>query len=69
MTRRDYRPTPAGRVETRQDGDHWTLVFVRELAHPPQRVWSALTDPGELRGWAPFDAVGGSWSRHTTAPA
>ena len=36
MTRKDYQPTPAGRVETRQDGDRWTLVFVRELAHPPQ---------------------------------
>jgi uncharacterized protein YndB with AHSA1/START domain len=56
MTRKDYRPTPAGRVEAERDGDRWTLVFVRELAHPPQRVWSALTDPEELRAWAPFDA-------------
>ena len=56
MNRKDYRPTPAGRVEAERDGDRWTLVFVRELAHPPQRVWSALTDPEELRAWAPFDA-------------
>jgi uncharacterized protein YndB with AHSA1/START domain len=29
---------------------------VRELRHPPERVWRALTDPEELRQWAPFDA-------------
>jgi uncharacterized protein YndB with AHSA1/START domain len=32
------------------------LVFVRELHHPPDAVWLALTDPAELRAWAPFDA-------------
>jgi uncharacterized protein YndB with AHSA1/START domain len=51
-----YRPTPVVPVEAHPDGDRWTLVFVRELAHPPQRVWSALTAPGELREWAPFDS-------------
>jgi uncharacterized protein YndB with AHSA1/START domain len=56
MNRKDYRPTPAGRVAAERDGARWALVFVRELAHPLQRVWSALTDPAELRGWAPFDA-------------
>jgi uncharacterized protein YndB with AHSA1/START domain len=56
MNRKDYRPTPTGAVEARRDGDRWTLVLVRELAHPPRRVWNALTDPGELRAWAPFDA-------------
>ena len=30
MSRKDYRPTPAGRVEAERDGDRWTLVFVRE---------------------------------------
>jgi uncharacterized protein YndB with AHSA1/START domain len=34
----------------------WTLVFVYELRHPPERVWSALTDPAELDRWAPFTA-------------
>ena len=56
MNREDYRPGPAGRVTAEKDGDRWTLVFVRELAHPPRSVWSALTDAEELRGWAPFDA-------------
>jgi uncharacterized protein YndB with AHSA1/START domain len=29
-------------------------VFVRRLAHPPERVWTALTEPEQLRVWAPF---------------
>jgi uncharacterized protein YndB with AHSA1/START domain len=34
----------------------WTLVFVRLLHHPPERVWEALTDPAQLREWSPFTA-------------
>ena len=37
-------------------GDAWTLIFVRDLPHPPGVVWRALTDPAELAQWAPFDA-------------
>jgi uncharacterized protein YndB with AHSA1/START domain len=29
---------------------------VRDLRHPPEKVWAALTDPAQLREWAPFDA-------------
>ena len=29
-----------------------------ELAHPPAKVWKALTEPEHLREWAPFDADG-----------
>jgi uncharacterized protein YndB with AHSA1/START domain len=29
-------------------------VFVRHLAHPPEDVWGALTEPGQLGAWAPF---------------
>jgi len=36
--------------------ESWTLVLVRELRHPPAKVWTALTDPEHLREWAPFDA-------------
>src|SRR6185295_5734758 len=32
------------------------LVLVRELAHPPSKVWTAITDPEHLREWAPFDS-------------
>ena len=55
-SRESYKPGPATGAEVRKDGDHWTLVLVRELRHPPAKVWQALTDPAELREWAPFDA-------------
>jgi uncharacterized protein YndB with AHSA1/START domain len=38
------------------ENDTWTLVFVRELKHAPEVVWSALTDPSAMQQWAPFDA-------------
>lgn len=56
MKRNDYQPGAAIEAEARRDGSAWTLVFVRELRHPPSKVWIALTDPKELREWAPFDA-------------
>jgi uncharacterized protein YndB with AHSA1/START domain len=53
-----YTPGPAsGRIQ-KSDGAQWTLVLVRELRHPPEKVWEALTDPKHLREWAPFDADG-----------
>ena len=57
MTKLDYAPGPAY-AQVQKDGDNWTLVLVRELQHPPQKVWQALTDPAHLREWAPFDADG-----------
>jgi uncharacterized protein YndB with AHSA1/START domain len=54
--RERYAPGPAGGAEVRKDGEKWTLVLVRELRHPPEKVWQALTDPAQLREWAPFDA-------------
>jgi uncharacterized protein YndB with AHSA1/START domain len=51
-----YAPGPAAGADVRKNGDRWTLVLVRELRHPPEKVWKALTDPGQLREWAPFDA-------------
>jgi uncharacterized protein YndB with AHSA1/START domain len=57
MSNRDeYMPGPAAGAEVRKDGEKWTLVLVRELRHPPEKVWQALTDPASLREWAPFDA-------------
>jgi uncharacterized protein YndB with AHSA1/START domain len=57
MSSRDqYKPGPAVGAEVRKDGERWTLVVVRELRHPPEKVWAALTDPAQLREWAPFDA-------------
>ena len=33
------------------DGDQRVLRFERSLAHPVDRVWAALTEPDEIRGW------------------
>jgi uncharacterized protein YndB with AHSA1/START domain len=54
--REPYTPGAASGAEIRKDGDKWTLVLVRHLAHPPTKVWKALTEPEHLREWAPFDA-------------
>lgn len=43
-----------------------TLIFIRDLPHPPAAVWRALTDPAELDRWAPFTAGRGLG---TTGPA
>ena len=51
-----YAPGPAEGAEVRKDGDSWTLVLVRELSYPREKVWMALTEPEHLREWAPFDA-------------
>jgi uncharacterized protein YndB with AHSA1/START domain len=56
--REQYAPGPASGAQVRKDGDKWTLILVRELRHSPQKVWQALTDPAQLREWAPFDADG-----------
>ena len=55
-SREQYAPGAASGAEIRKDGDNWTLVLVRDLRHPPARVWEALTDPAHLREWAPFDS-------------
>src|SRR3954468_21649469 len=45
-----------GRLEE-HDG-RWRLRFERRLAHPPERVWRAITEPDDLRAWFPFDIEG-----------
>ena len=47
--------------ELEQIGNGWQLKFRRELAHPPARVWKALTEPDELRKWFPDEIVVGDW--------
>ena len=39
-------------------GDASVLRFRRRLAHPPQRVWTALTDDEHLVGWFPTTIEG-----------
>ena len=54
-SREEYAPGAASGAEVRRDGETWTLVLVRDVAHAPAKVWKALTDPEHLREWAPFD--------------
>ncbi|MBQ0894207.1 SRPBCC family protein [Micromonospora sp. U56] len=54
MDRDSFRPGPPAEIEAEPAGDRWTLLFVRELRHAPEKVWSALTDPARLAEWAPF---------------
>jgi uncharacterized protein YndB with AHSA1/START domain len=54
--REKYTPGPANGARVLKDGEKWTLVLVRELRHPPEKVWRAITEPEHLREWAPFDA-------------
>ena len=53
-----YKPGHAIGAQVNKDGDNWTLILVRELNHPRERVWEALTDPQHLREWTPFDVDG-----------
>ena len=59
--REQYAPGPANLARVQKDRgqngeEKWTLILIRELRHPPEKVWQALTDPAHLREWAPFDA-------------
>jgi uncharacterized protein YndB with AHSA1/START domain len=56
--REHYTPGPASGARVQKDGDKWTLVLVRDLRQSPEKVWQALTDPAQLREWAPFEADG-----------
>lgn len=41
-----------------QAGDQWRLRFTRQLAHPPEKVWRAVTEPAHLDAWFPQRIVG-----------
>jgi uncharacterized protein YndB with AHSA1/START domain len=65
-TPQQYTPGPANLARVQKDGEKWTLVLVRQLRHSPEKVWRALTDPAQLREWAPFDADGNMGVRGST---
>jgi uncharacterized protein YndB with AHSA1/START domain len=46
---------PLEAVSSESAGDRWTLVFTKDLRHPPEVVWAALTDPAKVARWAPFE--------------
>src|SRR5579862_1946790 len=69
--REHYLPGPAIAARVQKDlgqngEEKWTLVLVRELRHSPEKVWQALTDPAQLREWAPFQADGSLGTAGTT---
>jgi len=47
---RSYTPSPLGEITTAPDGS-LTLRFERQLAHSPELVWAALTEPTQLAQW------------------
>jgi len=51
---------PTGDAVLEPSGDRWRLRFTRQLAHPPEDVWRALTEPEQLRAWFP-DGIAGDW--------
>jgi len=48
--------TPLGTVH--QEGEVVVLRYRRDLAHPPEKVWRAITESAHLRHWFPADVVG-----------
>ena len=65
-SREQYVPGPASGARIKKEGEKWELVLVREMRHSPEKVWQALTDPAQLREWAPFDAAGSMATAGTT---
>ncbi|HYZ01288.1 MAG TPA: SRPBCC family protein [Candidatus Binatia bacterium] len=55
-TSKTFDAGPLADVDCHASGDRWTLTFVRELHHTPDKVWRALTDPDHLREWSPYTA-------------
>lgn len=56
MNRSDFQLGPANLARIQKEGDEWALVLTKELRHSPEKVWKALTDPEQIRQWAPYDA-------------
>lgn len=50
-----------GSIKTNASGYNYTLTIEHRLAHPPHKVWRAITEREYLRQWFPAD-VDGEWS-------
>ena len=48
-----------GKLE--QVDSRWQLRFRRELAHPAEKVWRAITDPEQLKAWFPDTIIVNEW--------
>jgi uncharacterized protein YndB with AHSA1/START domain len=53
---KNYQPSPLAAAQRTFADGRWTLSFTRGLSHPVNRVWEAITEPGQLRHWAPYTA-------------
>jgi uncharacterized protein YndB with AHSA1/START domain len=49
----------AGKLED-IGGGRWRLRFTRDMAHPQDKVWRAITEPEHMRAWFP-QHVTGEW--------
>ena len=54
MSKLSYRPSALADVARTESDTGWTLVFTRDLAHPIEKVWRAVTERAQLREWAPY---------------
>ncbi|NKB33871.1 MAG: polyketide cyclase [Pseudomonadales bacterium] len=55
MTLEGYTPTPPVEgISCESDGETSTLHFERNLAHPPEAAWKAITNASSLQKWMPF---------------
>lgn len=53
------RPTTGdGYGVLERSGDRPQLRYERRLAHPPEKVWRALTEPEHISAWFPTDIEG-----------
>lgn len=55
------RPEEVRTQGTLEDaGGRWRLRFTRPLAHSPEKVWRAITEPEHLQAWFP-QRISGEW--------
>jgi uncharacterized protein YndB with AHSA1/START domain len=58
VTRRAYNLLVMKDGELFERDGRYELRFVRELSHPVDKVWDAITEPAGLSAWFPFDIEG-----------
>lgn len=56
MTDTTHASSPLGSVT--REGETVVLTYERALAHPPEKVWRAITESEHLRQWFPVDIIG-----------
>ena len=54
MRLEDYKPSEPAEVSCKSEEGKSTLVFVREIHHSPEKVWSAMIEAEKIPKWAPY---------------